>query len=120
EREAHLPISETLYAAARAIGDIQIMEIKGASDTAQLFELPQEDESLYFIYQFIGKSVIAASGSRQLKPGQHIGCHAAPGEKLICSIDRGKTWMLLIGISGKALRSVYSEFPTLAEEPHSP
>ncbi len=67
ERENHLPVSATLYAATKAVGDIQIMEIKGASDAAQVIELPQEKENLYFVYQFIGNSVITASVSRQLK-----------------------------------------------------
>lgn len=120
EHEPHLPISDTLYAATKTMGDIRIMEIKGASDAAQIIELPQEEETLCFTYQFMGKSVIAASGSRQLKSGQHIGCRTDIGEKLICKIDRGKTWMVLIGISGGALRSVHSEFPTLADAPGSP
>lgn len=85
-----------------------------------MIELPQEEENFHLAYQFIGKSVIAASGSRQLKSGQHIGCSTNIGEKLICQMDRGKTWMVLIGLSGGALRSVHSEFPTLTDAPPSP
>lgn len=114
----HLPISTTLYAATKAVGDVRIIEIKGTSDAAQVIELP-EAETLYIAYQFIGNSVITAAGSRQLKSGQHIGCCTRAMEKLICRIDRGKTWMLLICISGGALRTVCSEFPTLADEPHA-
>ena len=120
ERENHLPVSATLYAATKAVGDIQIMEIKGASDAAQVIELPQEKEIVCFAYQFIGNSVITASGTRQLKSGQHIGCSSNVGEKLICRIDRGKTWMLLIGISGAALQSMRSEFPQLTQSSPSP
>lgn len=120
EHEPHLPISDNLYAATKTMGDIRIMEIKGASDAAQVIELPQEEENFHLAYQFIGKSVIAASGSRQLKSGQHIGCRTDIGEKLICQMDRGKTWMVFIGISGEALRSVHSEFPTLANSLRSP
>ena len=72
EDEPHWPISATLYAATRAMGDIRVMEIKGTSDAAQVIELPQEEETLYFAYQFIGNSVISASGSWQLKSGQHF------------------------------------------------
>lgn len=120
EHEPHVPISDGLYAATKETGDIRIMEIKGASDAAQVIELPQEEENFHLAYQFIGKSVIAASGSRQLKSGQHIGCSTSIGEKLICQLDRGKTWMVLIGLSGDALRSVHSEFPTLTDAPASP
>ncbi|MGV3763240.1 helix-turn-helix domain-containing protein [Parapedobacter sp.] len=120
EHENHLPISAALYAAVKVIGDIQVMEIKGASDAAQVIELPQEEENFHLVYQFMGKSVIAASDSRQLKSGQHIGCSTGIGEKLICQIDRGKTWMMFIGLSGEALRSVRSEFPMLADSPRSP
>jgi len=120
ERENHLPISATLYAATKEIGNIRLMEIKGASDVAQVIELPQEEETFCFAYQFIGNSVITASGSWPLKWGQHIGCCTNRGEKLICRIDRGKTWMLLIGISGDALQAMRSEFPALAQSPRAP
>jgi len=120
EHEPHLPISDTLYAATKTMGDIRVMEIKGASDAAQVIELPQEEENFHLAYQFIGKSVIAASGSRQLKSGQHIGCRTDIGEQLICLLDRGKIWMVFIGISGEALRSVHSELPTLADSLRSP
>ena len=118
EREPHTPISPTLYAATKEIGEVRIMEIKGTSDTAQVIELP-EAETFYLVYQFMGNSVMTASGSHQLKSTQHIGCCTGPSEKLICRIDRGKTWMLLIAISGRALRTMFAEFATLAGEPRA-
>lgn len=63
------PISPTLYAATKAVGDVRIMD---TSDTAQVIEVP-EAEPFDMAYQFMGNSVITASGSRQLKSGQHIG-----------------------------------------------
>ncbi|WP_262249011.1 hypothetical protein [Parapedobacter soli] len=120
ERENHLPISDTLYAATQETGNIRLMEIKGASEAAQVIEFPREEETFCFAYQFIGNSVITASGSWPLKWGQHIGCRTHTGERLLCRIDRGKTWILLISISGEALQAIRSEFPTLAHKPRSP
>lgn len=120
EGEAHFPISATLYAAAKTIGDTRTMEIKGASDAAQVIELPVDEETICLIYQFIGNSAITASGSWPLKSGQHIGCSASAKKKLICRIDRGKTWMLLVIVSGETLRELRAEFPQLAHKPRSP
>src|SRR5690606_34606992 len=70
ECEDHLPISETLHAAVKELAGIQIMEVKGVSDTAQVIELPQEAEIGCLVYQFMGNSVLNTSKSWKLKSGQ--------------------------------------------------
>lgn len=120
EHDNHLPVSETLHAAAKELGNMRIVEIKGTSGVAEVIELPHERETFCLVYQFMGNSVITASGSWHLKSGQHVGCRSSINDKLICRIDRGKTWMVLIDVSGGALQSVHSEFELLSHAPHSP
>lgn len=119
EREDHLPVSDTLHAAVKELGGIRMMEIKGTSDTAQVIELSQEAETGCLVYQFMGNSVLTASGSWKLKSGQHIACDSST-QNLICRIDRGKTWMLLIVLTGAALQLVHAEFQLFNRESTSP
>ena len=119
EHDPHLPISETLHAAVKVIGEIRIIEIKGVSDVAQVVELPQDTETGCLVYQFIGNSIVNASGSWTLKSGQHLGFNCGT-DNLICRIDQGKTWMLLIAFTEKSLRSIYSELQLFGHVPASP
>ena len=120
ESELHLPVSETLFAAARETTVAKIIEIKGTSDTLQHIELPQGMETFCLIYQFMGTSRTTASGKQQLKSGQHAGYHTDADDKLICQIDRGKTWMLLVYLSGPNLRPLHTELSLLRQPPATP
>ena len=120
EQEPHLPVSEKLYAAAWETSVATVIEIKGSSDTLQHIELPQDTETFCLIYQFIGNSLTTASGSQQLKSGHHAGYYTGADEKFICQIDRGKTWMLLIYLSGQALERLSSELAFIKQPPTTP
>ena len=120
EQELHLPVSETLYAAVRETTIAKVIEIKGSSDAQQHIELPQDMETFCLIYQFIGNSLTTASGSQQLKSGQHAGYYTGADEKFICQIDRGKTWMLLVSLQGPDLDLLRSELETLKQPPATP
>ena len=120
EQEPHQPVSETLYAAVWATAAVKIIEIKGTSDSPEVIELPHGEETFCLVYQFIGNSTTSASSNQPLKSGQHTGCHTGSEEPLICRIDRGKTWMVLICLSGKALQSVHSDLESLMHPPAAP
>ena len=120
EQELHLPISETLYAAVWATATAKMIEIKGTSDSPEVIELPHEEETFCLVYQFIGNSTLSTSGNQPLKSGQHTGCHAGSAEQLICRIDRGKTWMLFICLSGQTLQSFRPDLESLMQPPAAP
>ena len=102
-------IAPELKAVYKEIGSLVCLEIKGELHYSDAFELVQEGEELWLIFQFIGKSIVNNSRLHHLTSATYQGV-ARYESNIILQLDRGKTWLTLVRISGSILLELKNEY----------
>lgn len=111
--EAATCIAPGLIASAREIAALQIVELKGDLHEAQAFELLQADEGFWLVFQYLGKSMINNGTLHYLQSATYMGA-VDRGDGIILQMDRGKTWLALVGIHGPMIPALKEEYAHIA------
>lgn len=107
-------IAPGLKAVFKEIGFLTCVEIKGNLERQEPFELIQEGEGFWFVFQFIGKSILNNGTIYYLESATYIGL-ASQGSNIILQLDRGKTWLGIIGVSGFRLSDLKKEYNNIGQ-----
>lgn len=106
-------IAPGLKAVCGHTSSLTCIEIKGQLDQVEPFELLQNEEGLWLVFQFLGKSMVNNEHIHQLESATYQGL-VSQGSNVILQLDRGKTWLVLIGISGSRLADLKEEYGNIA------
>lgn len=107
-------IAPGLKAVCGHTASLKCIEIKGQLDQAEPFELIQEEEGLWLVFQYLGKSMVNIDYVHHLESATYLGL-ASQGNNAILQLDRGKTWLVLIGISGPRFLDLKEEYTKIAQ-----
>lgn len=106
-------IAPGLKAVSKEVGSLVCVEIKGELDHMNAFELTQEEDQLWLVFQFIGKSIVNNGTLHHLSSATYHGV-AKQDSNIILQLDRGKNWLALVGIGGPRLSDLKTEYRNIA------
>ncbi len=102
-------IAPGLKATYKDVEHIRVVGIKGNLEQPEAFELLHEGDMLWMAFQFLGKSIINNGTVQHLTAAEYVGFKNGENNTIL-QIDRGKTWLSLIGIRGDKLPALQAEY----------
>lgn len=102
-------LAPELKAVYKEIDSLVCVEIKGNLTHVDAFELIQEGEQFWLVFQFLGKSIVNNGQLHHLNSATYQGV-AKQDTDIILQLERGKTWLALVRVSGSALLDLKNEY----------
>ncbi|MDR2283480.1 MAG: AraC family transcriptional regulator [Sphingobacterium sp.] len=107
-------IAPGLNAVYSEVGSLKCIEIKGNLAQQEPFELMQKGTGFWLVFQYLGKSILNDGRLHYLESATYLGV-ASHGNSTILQLDRGKNWLLVIGIDGSSLSDLREEYINIAQ-----
>ncbi|MBL1408134.1 helix-turn-helix transcriptional regulator [Sphingobacterium faecale] len=107
-------VAAGLHAVYNTLAALKCIEIKGNLEQSEPFELIQEREGLWLVFQHLGKSILNDGRVHHLESATYLGV-TCQDSNTILQLDRGKNWLTVIGIDGGRLSDLREEYTNIAQ-----
>lgn len=114
QKEEATWIASGLKAVFKEMGSLTCIEVKGNLDQQEPFELIQEGEALWLVFQYLGKSIFNNGCINHLESATYLGV-ARQESNVIVQLDRGKHWLVLIRVGDPGLKDLKEEYTNIAK-----
>lgn len=114
QKEEAIWIASGLKAVFKEMGSLTCIEIKGHLEGQEPFELIQEGEGFWLVFQYLGKSILNDGRVHYLESATYLGV-VSHSSNTILQLDRGKNWLTVIGIGSSKLLDLKEEYTHIAQ-----